>query len=237
MRIGNTLFRYRDALFPIALLTAAFSVRPRLAGGDLRTDAIVDAVGFLISATGQALRIAVVGLAYITRGGQNRQVWANSLQDRGVFAHCRNPLYVGNFLVIAGLAVVHNGWTMWAMVPLFVLGYMAIVAAEEAYLLGRFGDAYTGYCRRVPRWIPSLRGLRGTLTGSRFDWLKVLRKEYGTLFAWPSGFLLLLVWEQQTTGAPLASSRNITILIVWIAMAAAYLRVRYLKLSGGLGHD
>ena len=71
-RVGTAFFKYRDALFPVVLIAAAFGTRPRLAG-TTRTDHLMDAVGFAVSAAGQGLRVLVVGLVYITRGGQNRR--------------------------------------------------------------------------------------------------------------------------------------------------------------------
>ena len=116
----------------------------------------MDAAGALVALSGQTFRVLVIGLVYITRGGQNRQVWANALVDTGMFAHSRNPLYVANLLLFLGLALVHNGWAMYLIVlPFFVVVYACIVAAEEAYLVERFGDAYgdtpggyRGGCRR-----------------------------------------------------------------------------------------
>ena len=183
------------------------------------------------------LRVLVIGLVYITRGGQNRQVWANSLVDGGMFAHSRNPLYVGNLLIILGLALVHNGWAMYFVaLPVFLFVYAAIVSAEEEYLNARFGDAYAEYCRRVPRWLPSLRGLPQTIREGNFDWLKVLRKEYGTPFAWLSGFLLLLIWEHSSPFAePIGPAELRWIAVIWITLALAYMTVRTLKLRGYIG--
>ena len=238
VRIGNVIFRARDVLFPVVLLTVAFGTRPRLAGASMSTDHLVDAIGVLVAMTGQTLRVMVIGLVYITRGGQNRQVWANSLVDTGMFAHSRNPLYLANLLLFLGLAIVHNGWAMYAIVvPFFLFAYICIVAAEEHYLFGRFGETYAEYCRRVPRWLPSLRGLSSTLRSTEFDWLKVLRKEYGTPFAWTTGTLILLVWEHSgAAGAPPISRVELgSIIAIWIVLAIAYLIVRTLKLSGKLG--
>jgi protein-S-isoprenylcysteine O-methyltransferase Ste14 len=237
-RIGHLVYRVRDALFPIVLLTIAFGTRPSLSGGSVATDHLVDAIGIGVALLGESLRVLVIGLVYITRGGQNRQVWANSLVDTGMFAHSRNPLYVANLLLFVGLAIVHNGWAMYLLVvPFFVFAYVCIVAAEEQYLYGRFGEAYSDYCRRVPRWLPSLRGLSNTLRSTEFDWLKVLRKEYGTPFAWTSGVLILLVWEHYgAAGAsPLGQGELAVIIAIWIVLAVAYLTVRTLKLSGRLG--
>ena len=237
-RIGNVIFRVRDALFPIVLLTVAFGTRPNLAGDSMATDHLVDAIGILIALLGQAFRVLVIGLVYITRGGQNRQVWANSLVDTGMFAHSRNPLYFANLLLFLGLAIVHHGWAMYLIVvPFFFFAYVCIVAAEEHYLYGRFGETYTEYCQRVPRWVPTLRGFSATLRSTEFDWMKVLRKEYGTPFAWTSGALILLVWEHVgAAGAPaLGRGELAAILGIWIVLAVAYLTVRTLKLSGRLG--
>lgn len=236
-RIGRLFFRARDAVFPLVLIVAAFATRPRMAGGSMRVDHAIDVVGALISLSGQILRVLVIGLAYITRGGQNRQVWANELVTTGMFAHCRNPLYVANLLIVLGLAIVHNGRAMYLLaVPVFVFAYVSIVHAEEHYLLARFGDAYIDYCRCVPRWIPSLDGLPRTLRATPFDWLKVLRKEYGTPFAWLSGLFVLLVWEHTLPGAPRIGRLELgSIVATWIALAAAYVTVRKLKLKGRLG--
>ena len=232
------IFRVRDALFPVVLLTVAFGTRPVLAGGSIGTDHLMDAIGIAVALLGQALRILVIGLVYITRGGQNRQVWANSLVDTGMFAHSRNPLYLANLLLFAGLAIVHNGWAMYLIVvPFFVFAYVSIVAAEEHYLHGRFLETYADYCRRVPRWLPSLSGLSATLRSTTFDWMKVLRKEYGTPFAWTTGALVLLAWEHfGAAGAPpLGRGELAAIIGTWIVLAVAYLIVRTLKLSGRLG--
>jgi hypothetical protein len=191
-----------------------------------------------VALLGQSLRVLVIGLVYITRGGQNRQVWANSLVDTGMFAHSRNPLYLANLLLFLGLAIVHNGWAMYLIVlPFFVFAYVCIVAAEEQFLYGKFGDEYDDYSRRVPRWLPSLRGLSGTLRSTRFDWMKVFRKEYGTPFAWMTGALVLLVWEHfGAAGAPRLGRGELAAVIgAWIVLAVAYLVVRTLKLSGRLG--
>jgi len=236
-RVGHILFRTRDAIVPVVLLAAAFGTRPHVVAASVRADHLVDAFGAAVSFGGQAIRTLVIGLVYITRGGQNRRIWASSLVEDGIFAHCRNPMYIGNLLLVIGLAVVHNGWAMYLIVlPLFVLAYVSIVSAEEEYLRSRFGDAYVEYCRRVPRWIPSVRGLFTTIRSSRFDWRKVLRKEYGTPFAWVSGLLLLLVWEHQgPSAAPMSRFELRLIVAAWIAAAAAYLTARRLKLSGRLG--
>ena len=65
----------------------------------------------------------------------------------------------------------------------------------------------------------------------------MIRKEYGTPFAWTSGLLLLLVWEHVAgvMAPPIGRVELGSIIAIWIALAIAYLIVRTLKLSGRLG--
>ena len=234
---GQFIFRWRDLLFPAVALVIGFGTSPVITAASMPLDHAVDAVGILVSLGGQVWRILVIGLVYITRGGQNRQIWANALVEEGVFAHCRNPLYLGNLLIVAGLAIVHGGWAMYLVtVPFFALAYSAVVRAEESYLRGRFGDAYATYCERVPRWWPLVRGLAATWRSGRFDWLKVLRKEYGTPFGWLSGTFLLLLWEHRSPFAMPLDGRELGLLAgLWTALAIAYVVARVLKLRGLLG--
>lgn len=108
MRYGNFLFRARDAVFPLVLLVLLVAFRPEYPFGSPLWDRRLDLVGLLVAAGGQALRAAVVGYAYIIRGGKNRQVYAEGLVTEGFFAHARNPLYVGNILILAGLFLIWN---------------------------------------------------------------------------------------------------------------------------------
>src|SRR4029078_8211515 len=72
-----------------------------------------DALGLLLILLGQGLRAAVIGFATINRGGQNRLIHADDLVTDGLFAHSRNPLYVGNVLILSGLFLVHG--TPWVV--------------------------------------------------------------------------------------------------------------------------
>jgi protein-S-isoprenylcysteine O-methyltransferase Ste14 len=94
--------------------------------------------------------VAVVGYAYIIRGGKNRQVYAEDLVTGGFFNHSRNPLYVGNLLILLGPAAHMERTAAYLVgVPFFLIGYSAIVAAEEAFLRRKFGAQYDAYAARV----------------------------------------------------------------------------------------
>lgn len=189
--LGNFLFRVRNGLFPLLVPLVLLPGRP-LAAEPLR--AVL--AGLLIAATGQLVRVATIGLRYIIRGGRNRRIYAEDLVTEGLYAHSRNPMYVGNLLIMTGVAVASNCLTTVAVaVPLFLLVYFAITAAEEDFLRRRFGAAFDDYCRAVPRFLPRLAGIKATLRSMSFRWRRVIVKEYGTPFGWLSIVYLLALWH------------------------------------------
>lgn len=105
---GNFLFRHRNWLLPLILVALFVGLPPIPAAGAPQTDIWLDAVGVVIVLAGLVLRGAVVGLAYIKRGGLQKKVYAAELVTDGMFAHSRNPLYVGNLLMLLGYFVIHN---------------------------------------------------------------------------------------------------------------------------------
>ncbi len=169
---------------------------PSFAGRSYRLDAGLNLVGLVVILAGQGLRFAVVGLAYIHRGGRQGRVWADRLVTGGLFGHCRNPLYVGNILIYLGIFLLYNDlFTYLIGVPVILLMYVSIVATEEAYLKAEFGQEYARYCKRVPRWNIRFQGLRQTVQGMEFRWGRVLVKEYTTVFTWILATLFILSRE------------------------------------------
>jgi hypothetical protein len=198
--------------------------------------AVLDIAGVLVALAGQALRVAVIGYVYIARGGKNQRVYADGLVTEGFFAHARNPLYLGNILVLFGLFIIHNNrWVYLIGVPFFLIGYAAIVAAEEAYLRGKFGPGYDAYAAAVPRWIPRLRGISQSLDGISFNWRRVILKEYGSTFAWTGGSIALVIYDTLTYHSYGERKAYIDSLLIALAvLALGWATVRYLKKSGRL---
>lgn len=230
---GNFLFRFRNVVFPVVMVLLFVAFQPAFAGGSLASDAWLNALGLLIVIAGQAVRAGVIGLAYIKRGGLKKKVYAENLVTEGVFAHCRNPLYVGNFLMLAGYFVLHNSpWVYLLGGAFFLYAYRAIVAAEEQYLHGKFGGAYEAYCRDVPRWWIEPRGLGRTFQDMTFNWRRVLLKDYATAQTWLITVLGLLAYEA-VVAQGVAGARDT---LIGLAVAAAVvfalaLAVRVLKKS------
>ena len=237
VRAGNFFFRWREMLFPAVQVLLVFGTRPVAWFGSDHGDVMADALGILVILLGQGLRAAVIGFAYIRRGGLNRTIHADDLVTGGLFAHSRNPLYVGNLLILLGLFVVHGSpWCLGVGAVVFAFAYVAITLAEEDYLVCRFGEEYEAYRRRVPRFLPDLRGLSATLEGSTFDWAKLVRKEYGATFAWFTLLLLILLRESHARLAPAAfQSHAMLVAGIWLLGLIGYATARSLKKRGTLG--
>lgn len=233
---GNFLFRYRNGLFPVTIGTVFFWFPPVFAGGSLARDLWLDLLGALVVVMGLGIRAMVVSLAYIRRGGLNKRVYAEGLVTEGLFSCSRNPIYVGNLLMMLGYLLVHNSpWAYLLGGGFILLSYRAIVAAEEHYLSRTFGAAYQAYCRDVPRWRIRLARLREVLAKSTFNWRRVVIKDYATIM-----FAIIivsgLVADEFVFAEGWAASRSVLILVgvVWALAFLGGIVVRVLKKTGRL---
>jgi protein-S-isoprenylcysteine O-methyltransferase Ste14 len=177
--VGEVLFRLRGVV-PLPLLAAGFV----LGQPDLRSVAI----GVGMAAMGEGIRmwaVAHIGSRSRTRGGQ-----VGVLVIRGPFARCRNPLYLGNLLIGAGIVVALQ---VPLLVPIFValffVHYGLIVSWEERRLEAEHGAVYRAYRAQVPRWFPTPRRIPADVAeaasaAAPFGAWAVLRSERSTLVVW-----------------------------------------------------
>ncbi len=77
-----------------------------------------------------------------------------ALVTTGIHGWSRNPIYVGMFLLYAGIGLAaRSPWVLVLALPLAITVRYGVVAREEAYLERRFGDTYRDYKARVRRWL------------------------------------------------------------------------------------
>lgn len=175
---GNFLFRTRNILFP--LLYLALFIRDASVFSHPRAALVT---GLVLVLAGQSIRILTVGMDYIVRGGRNKRVYASTLVTKGLFSLCRNPLYLGNLLILTGFGIASGSlWYLFISMPLLYLAYACIIAAEEHFLRQRFGEEYTAYCQQTPRLFPRLRDAGSVFKKCVFNWQRVVVKEYSTLY-------------------------------------------------------
>ncbi|MFC7300433.1 methyltransferase [Cognatiluteimonas weifangensis] len=110
-----------------------------------------------------ALALAAAGIALdLAAMATMRRAHTNILPHRGadrlltdgVFALSRNPIYLGNTLLLAGVGLaLPSAWMVAAaLVAAWLVDRLAI-RREERHLAARFGAAYAAYVARVPRWL------------------------------------------------------------------------------------
>ena len=228
---GNFLFHTRNVLFPVLLAMVLFLWPP--VAIDNVPGVYFMAMGLAMIIVGQGLRILAIGLSYIVRGGRMRRIYAENLVTDGLFSHCRNPLYVGNILIVMGFVFVSGNLTGLIVGSLaFIAIYRLIVHSEESFLSEKFGEPYTAFCNDVPRWIPRFKGLSETINNYQFDWPKVSVKEYGTIMTSLMVPLGLMAYKLNLANK-LGEYQSLLIALA-VLVLGAYGFVRFLKKTGRL---
>lgn len=146
VKIGEWFFKSRDYTpIPLIILLLIFC----------EANALTATLGLILITFGELFRIysvAFIGTVSRTRSHSTGQ----KLITSGPFSYVRNPLYVGNFGITAGVALFGGViWIFVATVLLFALQYYFIVRFEEDLLLERFGEEYAEFMRTTPRWVPA----------------------------------------------------------------------------------
>jgi protein-S-isoprenylcysteine O-methyltransferase Ste14 len=192
--IGRFMFRYRNGLLP--LMAIALVVWRGPDDIDRQYDVFTLIVGIVVASLGQALRIITIGWQYIERGGKDRTPFASRLVTGGMYAYCRNAMYVGNILLGTGLMFA-TGNLEHGIIALVVLVfiYQAIVRAEEEFLRNEFKEEYAQYCARVPRWGVRIFAMFSDLGRVPLNWTAILIREYGTFTVTVLCSLLIIAWR------------------------------------------
>lgn len=85
---------------------------------------------------------------------------AGALVTGGLFRVSRNPTFVGQLLLLAGMVLAIPALSTLVAPLLFFAAACAQIPSEEAVLRSIHGGAYDDWARQVPRWV-SLRFIRG----------------------------------------------------------------------------
>ena len=111
-----------------------------------------------LGATVFALALVLVAwaIATMTRTGSNvpTSLPTTTIVETGPYRFTRNPIYLGMFLGLVGLAIAFDSlWLLVALMPFALVIRYGVVAREEAYLERKFGDVYRRFRSRVRRWL------------------------------------------------------------------------------------
>ena len=108
------------------------------------------APGLIVLGLGALLRFWAVGVISARSRTRGDETW--DVAREGPYRRCRNPLYLGNLLMWAGLGLLSGPWVALAWLVVMGVEVSLIVRWEESNLLRQRGAAYAAYLQEVPRW-------------------------------------------------------------------------------------
>jgi protein-S-isoprenylcysteine O-methyltransferase Ste14 len=146
---------------------------------------------FLISALGLLVRMATAGTVPRGTSGRNQKHQrATALNTSGLYSMLRNPLYLGNYLIMLGVSLFPHAWYLPIIVSLiFFIYYERIIFVEEQYLEEKFGDEFRAWAIGTPIIVP--RFVQHRPSALPFCWRTALRREYITFYEVVAGFFLM----------------------------------------------
>jgi protein-S-isoprenylcysteine O-methyltransferase Ste14 len=153
-------------------------------------------VGYLIFArpTGGGLwlglPVALAGL--LIRGWAAGHIVKDArLTTSGPYAHTRNPLYFGSFLLAAGFAIVAHWSLLLVVIALFIFIYGPTIALERSEISSRFPAEYSSYEANVPPFVPRMTPWHGQTSSDSFSFSRYMRQR-----EWQAGlaFVAVSVW-------------------------------------------
>jgi len=78
---------------------------------------------------------------------------ATTVVKSGPYQYTRNPIYLSMMLAYSGITLMFDSpLALLLLLPIIVL-FNQQAQREECYLKDAFGDQYTEYRKKVPRWI------------------------------------------------------------------------------------
>jgi hypothetical protein len=102
--------------------------------------------GFALAVIGQGWRIYAAGVIY-----KNKR-----LATTGAYSLVRHPLYLGNFLILAGFTLACGNWIVALAVAFFFLFYYpAAIRYEDTKLESIFDDDWRAWSGNIPAMFPT----------------------------------------------------------------------------------
>ena len=229
---GIWLFRYRGTIPLIILVLGAFLIVRKEINPEtyfLQESSLVisyEMFCLFISLIGLGIRVYTVGHTPANTSGRNTdEQIADTLNTTGIYSIVRHPLYLGNFFMWAGPALLTgNLWFVVSFCFFYWIYYERIMFAEEQFLRRSFGEIYTDWAKNIPAFIPAFKNFKKP--GLPFSWKKVLKKEKNGLAA-----IFLIFAAFDITGELIHGETNYNYFLIGscVLTGLMYLVLKYLK--------
>ena len=186
----HTLQLIRKGVLLIAIL--AVVVLAVFTGSSLWSDAVH--AGFRVAG------LVLIGIAIVGRGWCSLYIGgrkAAEIVDHGPYSVTRNPLYVFSFIAALGMGLQTGSLVLAGLFLIIAVGvYFATVKREEAWLQARFGEVYSEYRRRTPRFWPRFSAWRDLETLQIRPDRFVMTLKDGSVFLLAVPIFALVAWLQ-----------------------------------------
>jgi protein-S-isoprenylcysteine O-methyltransferase Ste14 len=144
---------------------------------------------------------AVALLGLLIRAWASGHIRKNAeLAVSGPYAHTRNPLYLGSFLLGLGFTIaavgnhIENVWLVLLFAAWFLGIYIPVMKIEAQDVNKLFPDAYASYSQNVPLFFPRFLPWRGGAEANKFDFNLYLKyREYRAALGLLAALFLLFV--------------------------------------------
>lgn len=191
---GSWLFRWRSYLpllgIPIFIIAIRQSGILEKKFGDDVGD-LWESCAVIISFLGFIVRCVTAGYAPRGTSGRNtKSQVAEMLNTTGMYSISRNPLYLGNFIIVLGVTLFIEVWWLALLVWFgFWLYYERIIFTEEEFLRSKFKDQFMEWAKKTPIVIPRFRNWKKPEL--KFSFKTALRREFSTFFSIVAAFFFL----------------------------------------------
>lgn len=190
-QLGNLFFKYRGEQYFLYVLIILLEFKKYY---NSQTSLVYQIICFGVCCLGTLVRVLTIGYIAPDTSGRNRtgQV-AESLNTTGIYSMVRNPLYVGNYIILLGMLMLTKSIDIIVLntIAFFAL-YIPIILTEENFLFDKFKEQYREYTDKVNCMIPSFKNFKKPETG--FNIITVLRREHDTWLTTVVGFLAVNIF-------------------------------------------
>jgi protein-S-isoprenylcysteine O-methyltransferase Ste14 len=237
---GNWLFRRRSYLPLLAIPILIVALRyPRVLEriiGDRATD-YWESFAICVSFLGLGIRCITVGyVPWGTSGRNTKAQFAESLNTTGMYSIVRNPLYLGNFIIILGVTLFIQVWWFALIVWVgFWLYYERIMFSEEEFLRKKFGALFIEWAKETPAFFPRFKNWKKPILP--FSFKTAIRREFNTFMAIVSTFFFLEISTNLLLKSKLEVRKNwiiffLTGLIIYLTCVILKKKTKLLNVPG-----
>lgn len=116
--------------------------------------------GITLKVAGAVLAVAAIAIDLLAFSAFRRHQTtilphrgADHLITTGIYGWSRNPIYLGNLLLVAGCGLLFGIWPLLIAAPIALFATRKLaVEREEQHLAHRFGAAWQAYAKTTHRW-------------------------------------------------------------------------------------